>query len=111
MLQKRSCQQPKRDQRQPKPTDPSWLTSTPEPGATSPLPGMKQVPARTDQKVYACYDQERGVPCIPVPERPSIRPHPLADQVAAGQQSTTPKGRAWGRSSCASLAICWWSEG
>ena len=55
------------------------------------------VPARTDQKVYACYDQERGVPCLSVPERPSIRPHPLADQVAAGQHVYDAQGSRVGK--------------
>src|SRR5947209_13061086 len=92
--------QPRRDQRQPKPTYPEWPTSTPGPQATSPLPGMKPVPTRTDQMVYECYDQERGMPCSPVverPERPSIRPHPLADQVTAGQHVYDAQGSRVGK--------------
>lgn len=92
--------QPRRDQRQPKPTYPEWPTSTPGPQATSPLPGMKPVPTRTDQMVYECYDQERGMPCTPVvekPERPSIRPHPLADQVTAGQHVYDAQGSRVGK--------------
>lgn len=81
--------QPRRDdQHRAKPTYPQWPTSTPAPQATSPLPGMKPVSTRPDQMVYECYDQERGVPCTPVPERlerPSLHPHPLTYQVAAGQ--------------------------
>jgi hypothetical protein len=85
---------------QPKPTYPEWPTSTPGPQATSPLPGMKPVPTRTDQMVYECYDQERGMPCTPVvekPERPSIRPHPLADQVTAGQHVYDAQGSRVGK--------------
>ncbi len=92
--------QPRRDQRQPKPTYPSWPTSTPGPQATLPPPGMKPVPTRTDQMVYECYDQERGMPCTPVverPERPAIRLHPLADQVKAGQHVYDAQGSRVGK--------------
>ena len=91
--------QPRRDQRQPKPTYPEWPTSTPGPQATLPLPGMKPVSTRTDQMVYECYDQERGMPCTPVgerPERPSIRPHPLT-QVTAGQHVYDAQGSRVGK--------------
>jgi hypothetical protein len=29
----------------------------------------KPLSMRTDQMVYACYDQERGIPCDPLPTR------------------------------------------
>jgi hypothetical protein len=61
---------------------------------------MKPVPTRTDQMVYECYDQERGVPCTPVPARPEsplIRSHPLADQVKAGQQVYDAQGERVGK--------------
>ena len=92
--------QSRRDEGQPKPIYPEWPTSTPGPQATSPLPGMKPVPTRTDQMVYECYDQERGMPCTPVverQERTSIRPHPLADQVAAGQHVYDAQGGRVGK--------------
>ena len=77
--------QPRRDQRQLKPTYPQWPTSTPGPQATSPLPGMKPVPTRTDQMVYECYDQERGMPCTPVVEKPD----PEENQAPAGPRHRT----------------------
>jgi hypothetical protein len=43
-------------------TYPLWPTSKPGPGATLPPPGQKPLSTRTDQMVYACYDQERGLP-------------------------------------------------
>lgn len=47
---------------------PAWPTSKAGPQATSPLLGQKLHPMRTDQMVYECYDQERGMPCcIPPP--------------------------------------------
>lgn len=46
---------------------PAWPTSTPGPQATLPPPGQKPLPTRTDQMVYACYDQERGRSCVPPP--------------------------------------------
>jgi hypothetical protein len=48
-------------------TYPLWPTSKPGPGATLPPPGQKPLSMRTDQMVYACYDQERGRPCVPAP--------------------------------------------
>jgi hypothetical protein len=94
--------EPGHDQRQRKPTLPSWPTSTPGSQATSPLSGMKPVPTRTDQMVYECYDQERGKPCTPVVERPAIRPHPLADQVKTGQQVYDAQGERVGK-----ILVCW----
>jgi hypothetical protein len=61
---------------------------------------MKPVATRIDQMVYECYDQERGMPCTPVverSERPSLRPHPLADQVAAGQHVYDAQGERVGK--------------
>ena len=92
--------QPRRDQRQLKPTYPEWPTSTPGPQATSPLPVMKPVPTRTDQMVYECYDQGRGMPCTPVverPERPFMRLHPLTEQVVAGQHVYDGQGSRVGK--------------
>ncbi|GHO73714.1 hypothetical protein KSD_14850 [Ktedonobacter sp. SOSP1-85] len=43
---------------------PAWPTSKPGPQVTSPLPGQKPHPKRTDQMVYDCYDQEQGRPCV-----------------------------------------------
>jgi len=54
------------------------------------------------------------MPCTPVverSERPSLRPHPLADQVAAGQHVYDAQESEWGRSQHASLAIFWWGIG
>ncbi len=92
--------QPRRDQRRRHPTYPEWPTSTPGPQATLPPPGMKPVPTRTDQMVYECYDQERGMPCTPAverPERPASRLHPLADQVKAGQHVYDAQGARVGK--------------
>jgi hypothetical protein len=46
-------------------TCPLWPTSKPAPGATLPSPGQKPLSMRTDQIVYACFDQKRGIPCVP----------------------------------------------
>jgi hypothetical protein len=46
---------------------PEWPTSKPGPEVTSPLPGQKPHPMRTDQMVYEYYDQERGMSCVPPP--------------------------------------------
>src|SRR5690242_15703139 len=46
---------------------PLWPTSKPGPGATLPPPGQKPLSMRTDQMVYTCSDQERGIPCVPPP--------------------------------------------
>ncbi len=89
--------QPGGDQRQPWPTYPEWPTSTPGPQATLPLPGMKPVPTRSDQMVYACYDQERGRPCTPVGVSLSICPHPLADKVKAGLHVYDAQGARVGK--------------
>ncbi|GHO77293.1 hypothetical protein KSD_50640 [Ktedonobacter sp. SOSP1-85] len=43
---------------------PAWPTSKPGPQVTSPLPGQKPHPKRTDQMVYGCYDQEQGRACV-----------------------------------------------
>jgi len=48
-------------------TYPLWPTSKSGPGATLPPTGQKPLPTRTDQMVYACYDQELGIPCVPPP--------------------------------------------
>ncbi len=45
-------------------TYPAWPTSQPGPQATSPLLGQHPHWLRTDQMVYECYDQERGMPCV-----------------------------------------------
>ncbi len=89
--------QPNGDHRQPKPTYPSWPTSTAGPRATSPPPGMKPLPTRTDQMVYECYDQERGMPCTAVSERMPIRHRPLADQVRTGQHVYDDQGTRVGK--------------
>ncbi len=41
---------------------PPWPTSQPGPGITALSPGQRLVPFRTDQVMYDCYDQERGMP-------------------------------------------------
>ena len=46
---------------------PAWPTSTPGPQETLPLPGQKPHPTRTDQMIYECSDQERGMSCVPPP--------------------------------------------
>jgi hypothetical protein len=48
---------------------PRWPTSKPGPMVTEPPPGQRRVPLRTDQVVEINYDQERGMPGVPVPER------------------------------------------
>jgi hypothetical protein len=50
-------------------TYPLWPTSKPGPGTTLPPPGQKPLSMRTDQLVYVCSDQERGIPCFPPPTR------------------------------------------
>ncbi|HZR38801.1 MAG TPA: hypothetical protein VFB12_01705 [Ktedonobacteraceae bacterium] len=47
---------------------PAWPTSQPGPQVTAPLPGQHPHRLRTDQMVYSCYDQERGMPCVSPPE-------------------------------------------
>src|SRR5260221_1227300 len=59
--------QPKREYRPF--TYPLWPISKPGPGATLPPLGQEPRSMRTDQMVYACYDQERGRPCVPPPTR------------------------------------------
>jgi len=46
---------------------PAWPTSKPGPQATAPLPGQHAHSLRTDQMIYGCYDQERGLPCVSPP--------------------------------------------
>src|SRR5579884_100336 len=47
---------------------PAWPTSTPGPQVTSPPPGLKLYPTRTDQMMYEeTYDQERGRPGVSLP--------------------------------------------
>jgi hypothetical protein len=50
-------------------TNPLWPTSKPWPEASLPPPGQHLLSMRTDQMVYACSDQERGIPCVPAPTR------------------------------------------
>jgi len=54
---------------------PAWPTSKPGPQATPPLPEQHPHPLRTDQMVYECYDQERGMPCVPPPRLPPVQEH------------------------------------
>jgi len=56
-------------------TYPAWPTSKPGHWATSPLSGLHPHPRRTDQMVYECYDQERGMPCVPPPMMPPVQEH------------------------------------
>jgi hypothetical protein len=51
---------------------PLWPTSTPGPEVILPPPGQKPLSTRTDQMVYAYYDQEQGMPCVP-PPKPVVR--------------------------------------
>jgi hypothetical protein len=51
--------QPKYDYRQL--AHPSWPTSKPGPEITPPPLGQYPLPGRTDQMIYECYDQERGI--------------------------------------------------
>ena len=55
-------------------TYPAWPTSQPGPQTTSPLLGQHPHRLRTDQMVYECYDQERGMPCVSPPES-AVRLH------------------------------------
>ncbi len=48
---------------------PHWPNSKPGPMVTEPPPGQRRMPLRTDQVVEIAYDQERGMPGVPVPER------------------------------------------
>ena len=48
---------------------PPWPTSKRGPLVTEPPPGQKRVPLRSEQVVEIGYDQERGVPSVPVSER------------------------------------------
>jgi hypothetical protein len=48
---------------------PPWPTSKQGPLVTEPPPGQRRMPLRTDQVVEIDYDQERGMPVVPVPER------------------------------------------
>ncbi|HLJ34406.1 MAG TPA: hypothetical protein VKU38_12165, partial [Ktedonobacteraceae bacterium] len=84
---------------------PSWPTSAPGPQATPAVPDMKPHATRTDQMVYECYDQERGVPCTAVPEAQSVRHHSLtaqASQVMAGQRVYDAQGRRLGK-----ITVCY----
>src|SRR5579872_4020065 len=58
---------------------PAWPTSTPGPEATLPPSGQKLLSTRTDQLIYACYDQEQSMSCV--------RPLPL---VAPENKTRTP---------------------
>ena len=53
---------------------PEWPTSKPGPAVTPPPPGQRAHARRSDQMVYDCYDQERGMACKP-PARPVMREH------------------------------------
>src|SRR5260221_6111345 len=46
---------------------PAWPTSKPGPQETLPLPGQKPHPTRTNQMIFECSDQERGMSCVPPP--------------------------------------------
>jgi len=46
---------------------PSWPTSKPGPEITPPPPGQYPLPGRTDQMIYECYDQMRGMVCSSLP--------------------------------------------
>lgn len=48
-------------------TYPAWPTSQSGPQPSSPLLGQHPHRLRTDQMVYECYDQERGMPCVSPP--------------------------------------------
>lgn len=53
---------------------PEWPTSKPGPAVTPPPAGQRPQARRSDQMVYDCYDQERGMACE-VPARPVMREH------------------------------------
>lgn len=44
-----------------------WPTSKAGPAITPPPPGQHPLPGRTDQMIYECYDQERGISCDLLP--------------------------------------------
>jgi hypothetical protein len=48
---------------------PPWPTSKRGPLVTQPPPGQKRMPLRSDQVVEIGYDQERGMPSVPLSER------------------------------------------
>lgn len=51
---------------------PVWPTSQAGPEVTLPPPGQNPLATRTDQMVYAYYDQEQGMPCV-APPIPAVR--------------------------------------
>ena len=51
------------------PPHPPWPTSKRGPLVTEPPPGQKRMPLRSDQVVEIGYDQERGLPSVPISER------------------------------------------
>jgi hypothetical protein len=53
---------------------PAWPTSKPGPAVTLPPSGQRPHARRSDQMVYDCYDQERGMPCDP-PARSFVQEH------------------------------------
>jgi hypothetical protein len=53
---------------------PEWPTSKPGPMVTPPPPGQRPQAKRSDQMVYDCYDQERGMACE-LPARSVMREH------------------------------------
>lgn len=56
-------------------SSPAWPTSQPGPMVTPPPLGQHPHPLRTDQMVYECYDQERGIPCV-LPASSTIQKEP-----------------------------------
>jgi hypothetical protein len=94
---------------------PAWPTSTPGPQAISPPPGQRPFPRRTDQMMYACYDQERGMPCAPPPTE-DVRENGTRMYLSdASLQKGTLEAEAMARwhedgSTSDKEAMAWWHE-
>lgn len=72
MDQEKAIDQEKASQLQTRPKIPPlppWPTSKRGPLVTEPPPGQKRMPLRTEQVAEIGYDQERGVPGVPIQER------------------------------------------
>lgn len=74
---------------------PEWPTSKPGPLTTAPLPGQHPHPLRSDQMVYACYNQERGMICD-APVKPKIMQQQRGGQYLpdASTQETADEAQA-----------------
>ncbi len=81
---------------------PAWPTSKPGPVVTPPPSGQRPHARRSDQMVYFCYDQERGMPYEP-PARSLMREH-------KGKMDL-PHDRLQDRTPEAEAEQCWLDDG